>query len=54
MELLIKNALVIDVAQRRDSISLKGGQTRNGNLSFGKNVLKKCFGAINRPCNFSG
>ena len=42
----------MDVAQRRDLISLNGGQTRNGNLPFGKNVLEKCFGAINRHCIF--
>ena len=36
----------MDVAQRRDSISLNGGQTRNGNLSFGKNVLKRLIDIV--------
>ena len=36
----------MDVAQRRDSISLNGGQTRNGNLSFGKNVLERLIDIV--------
>ena len=31
----------LDVAQRRDSISLNGGKTRNENFSFKKNVLER-------------
>ena len=36
----------MDVAQRRDSISLNGGQTRNGNLSFAKNVLERLIDIV--------
>ena len=54
MELLKKNAFVItvDVAEKKNSISFNGEQTKNGNLSFGNNILEKCFRAINRHCNF--